>query len=470
MSTVSSLNRQNRVYTAQVTTPASDGTSTVLYASVGNFPNVATIKSVKATLSTGTLTNPTVTILNNGAAYKVAPTALFTTTNARVATTTALPSTAAIIYANGAAGVGATLTRGENGALGTIDGVTLSVNDRILVKNQASALQNGIYLVTDLGSGGTPYILTRVTDADTATTEMRYGLATTITTGTINGGRKFFMSNTAAITMGTTALTFVEYTALADSFVEGSGTGTASGQSATVTFTSPGINWQDALHSNCLNLSVSMAGSIPTGATFTLDIEYVPLQEFAVPGSESTGIRGDSTWRVLRQPNSGNATDISAELKQNGNPYGLGADNNSLAVAVLTATTDKIVIGSAQRFSRILVHPHASYYQAAGKTLTAEYWNGSAWTALPQVLDNTSDLQSTASTFSYAGTISFNAPGDWTPIKFATDPMTVYETDILAGNTYPIGMFYHPYRYFIRLTIGNTPTTPLRVVKILPLA
>lgn len=84
----------------------------------------------------------------------------------RVATTTTLPGSP--VYANGAAGVGATLTRGSNGTLGTIDGISsFTIGDRILVKNQASQLQNGVYEVTTVGSVSVPYELTRTVDADT---------------------------------------------------------------------------------------------------------------------------------------------------------------------------------------------------------------------------------------------------------------------------------------------------------------
>jgi len=126
-----------------------------------------------------------------------------------------LPSTAAIIYNNGAG----TLTRGENGALGSIDGVTLGVNDRLLVKDQSNAVQNGLYSVTSVGSGGTPYILTRTTDADVANTEMKYGLYTSVTSGTVNGGKNYFMNTTGSITMGTSLLSFAEFTpAIVDEF------------------------------------------------------------------------------------------------------------------------------------------------------------------------------------------------------------------------------------------------------------
>lgn len=148
-----------------------------------------------------------------------APATLHPTTACVVATAQALPSTSAIVYNNGASGVGATLTRGENGLLGAIDGVTLSVNDRLLVKDQANAIQNGLYKVTNIGNGGAPYVLTRVTDADQAATEMRYGLYTTITSGTTNGTKNYFMKTADVIVMGTSLLSFAEFTpAIVDEF------------------------------------------------------------------------------------------------------------------------------------------------------------------------------------------------------------------------------------------------------------
>ena len=166
-----------------------------------------------------------------------------------------------------------------------------------------------------------PFVLTRAADADLADTEMRYGLATTVSEGTLNTGKKFFMNLAGAINLASSLLNFVEYTSLADSFVEGSATGTASGQAATATFTAPGVNWQDNLRSGCLNLAVSMVGAIPSGGKFTLDVEYVPLQDFSIASNDSTGIKADKTWQILRQPSSGDATNITNEVQQNLNPY-----------------------------------------------------------------------------------------------------------------------------------------------------
>jgi hypothetical protein len=70
-------------------------------------------------------------------------------------------------YANGTAGVGATLTNSGTQAAFQVDGYTGAiVGTRILVKNQTTATQNGIYTVTTVGSGSVNWVLTRATDAD----------------------------------------------------------------------------------------------------------------------------------------------------------------------------------------------------------------------------------------------------------------------------------------------------------------
>lgn len=144
----------------------------------------------------------------------------------RVATTAALP---AVTYDNGVLGVGATLTADANGALPSQDGVALSAGQRILVKNQAAALQNGIYVVTDLGSAGTPFILTRATDASIgggdATTEpaeeqVTQGMYAPVAEGTVNGSLGFLMTTIDPISLGTSALNFSQ---MGETIVAGQG-------------------------------------------------------------------------------------------------------------------------------------------------------------------------------------------------------------------------------------------------------
>lgn len=113
-------------------------------------------------------------------------------------------------YSNGASGVGATLTAGSNAAI-VVDGVSPVLNDRILVKDQAAGLQNGIYTVTTVGSGAAAWVLTRATDIDTAASgEIALGAFASTLGGTVNIGRVYQLGapTPASITVGTTALTF----------------------------------------------------------------------------------------------------------------------------------------------------------------------------------------------------------------------------------------------------------------------
>jgi hypothetical protein len=81
--------------------------------------------------------------------------------------TTALPHSP--VYYNGSSGVGSYLEAGSYGAL-TVDSVTMTTEMSVLVTNftGAHAYQNGLYSVTNPGSSGAPYVLTRRTDANTA--------------------------------------------------------------------------------------------------------------------------------------------------------------------------------------------------------------------------------------------------------------------------------------------------------------
>lgn len=93
----------------------------------------------------------------------------------------------------------------ENGD--TLDGVTLATGDRILVKNQSTGSQNGIYVVA---ASGAP---TRSTDCDTAA-ELTSNFAVFVEEGTANADQGYVLTNDGAITVGTTALSFTQFTGL----------------------------------------------------------------------------------------------------------------------------------------------------------------------------------------------------------------------------------------------------------------
>ena len=87
-----------------------------------------------------------------------------------------------------------------------IDGVTLAVNDRVLVKDQSTASQNGIYVVTTVGTGANG-TWTRSADFDT-TNEAVTGATFWVNEGTIAADTAFTLITNAPITLNTTGLTF----------------------------------------------------------------------------------------------------------------------------------------------------------------------------------------------------------------------------------------------------------------------
>ncbi len=219
------------------------------------------VRATSPTLTTAILGSSTATTqspLDNST--KVATTAYVdtaVTTNApkaacMFATATTL---AACTYANGASGVGATLTKNTNGAL-SIDGNTPSVADRVLIKNQASTLENGIYTVTDVGDGSNPFVITRATDFDQAA-DINVGQSTFITAGTANTSTTWAVNSASTPTMGTDPITF------AQTGGPGSVTG---GNGITVTGSSVAINTAVTVD---LNTSQTLTNTTLTSAALT---------------------------------------------------------------------------------------------------------------------------------------------------------------------------------------------------------
>ena len=85
-----------------------------------------------------------------------------------------------------------------------VDGVTLATNDRILLKNQTTGSQNGIYTVN---ASGAP---TRATDYD-ASSEVTGGAFVFVEEGTTNADSGWILTNNGAVTVGTTALTYAQF-------------------------------------------------------------------------------------------------------------------------------------------------------------------------------------------------------------------------------------------------------------------
>ena len=103
-------------------------------------------------------------------------------------------TTAAVLLASG-------LEAGD-----VIDGITLAEGDRVLVKNQGTPSENGIYVAVASGAGAA----SRADDANTSA-KVTTGMFTFVSEGTVNGDNGFVLTTNDAITLGTTGLDFVQF-------------------------------------------------------------------------------------------------------------------------------------------------------------------------------------------------------------------------------------------------------------------
>jgi len=140
----------------------------------------------------------------------------------KLASAAALPNSPT--YSNGTSGVGATLTADSNVRL-VVDGVNATTGDRVLVQDQASAVQNGIYDVTNQGAAGSAaWVLTRSDDLDGSPTgQIKAGDSAYITAGSTNNGQGFVVTSTSdPHVVGTNNITFTQFTGT-QAFTAGTG-------------------------------------------------------------------------------------------------------------------------------------------------------------------------------------------------------------------------------------------------------
>ena len=257
---------------------------------------------------------------------------LDTKPSCRVATTANLSAN----YANGTAGVGATLTATGNGAI-SIDGVSPTTNDRILVKDQSTAAQNGIYVVTTVGDGSSAFVLTRATPEDQPA-ELTGGSFVFVEEGTANGDNGYVFTHTGAPTFGTTALDVTQFSGAGQITAGAALTKSGNQMDVAVDNSSVEVN-ADALRVKALGITNSMlAGSID-GAKIE---NFTFTDEGSTQGAVQIGnpmefLAGEG----LNTTASGNSLTIAGELASNSN-IGVAkfhSDNFQVASGDVTITT-----------------------------------------------------------------------------------------------------------------------------------
>lgn len=221
-----------------------------------------------------------------------------------------------VTYSNGSSGVGATLTLSV--ALTTLDGYSLQNGNRIIVKNEATTANNGVYT---WATGGT--VLTRATDADTP--------------AELNGGDFFFVQNgtsydntgwvivDAVTTIGTTPVVFAQFS--------GAGTYTAS-------------NGVQLVGSNFSGVAVANGGLTVGSSGFEIDTAIV-VRKYAVSIGDGTNTSYTVTHNL-------GTKDVTVALYDNSSPYA-----EVVADIQHTSTTAITVVFSAAPTSnqyRVVVH------------------------------------------------------------------------------------------------------------------
>ena len=246
----------------------------------------------------------------------------------RVQTTANLSAT----YNNGSSGVGATLTNSGTQAAISIDNVTLSSADRVLVSEQTNAAHNGVYTVTNVGSASTNWVLTRATDADSYGPSdpdaLGEGDAFFVKEGDTNAGHLDVMTTSGTITFGTTNIVFSE---VAETTVYSAGNG------LTLTGTTFAVGAGTGVTVNANDIAIGQ--SVGTGDTVT----------FATVNANLTGnVTGNLTGNVTGNADTATAWATGRSLTLSGDVTGTatGIDGSGNIAVTTTIAADSVALGT----------------------------------------------------------------------------------------------------------------------------
>ena len=255
----------------------------------------------------------------------------------KAATTSNLSATytAGTSDASGGLGIGAILTASANGAI-SIDSYSASANDRILVKNQTTQTENGVYKVTTVGDGGTAWVLTRAEDANNSPAgELNQGDFVFVLNGTVNTNMGFVMTAvgtstnpTGAIKIGTDNVTYTQFTG-----------------AAAITATAPLQKSGNTLSIDAA--SGSNAGSMSSAHYTKLETLYMPIS-FHIAGTLAAGVKQPrfispiACTLVNARAYAGGGSGVTYRLVKNGSTNG----NTSATVGAAVVTTSLSTVTS----------------------------------------------------------------------------------------------------------------------------
>ena len=292
------------------------------------------------------------------------------------------PSNLNATYNNGSSGVGATLTNAGSNAAIQLDGVNLSLNDRVLVANQTNQAHNGVYKVTTVGDGSTAWVLTRTTDTDSFAPSdpdaFGKGDAFFIKEGDTNAGHLDVLSTSGTIIFGTTNIIFSE---VAETTVYSAGTG------LTLTGTTFSADQAIAATATPTFAGLTINGSI--SVTGNVDGRDVSADGTKLDGIEA-GATADQTAAEIRtlveNASDSNVFTDNDHTKLNGIETGATADQTDAEIrAAVEAASDSNVFTDADHTKLNGIEANATADQTDAEIKTA-YENNSDTNAFTDAL------------------------------------------------------------------------------------
>lgn len=273
------------------------------------------------------------------------------------------------------------ITETSNGALPAIDGVTLIVGDRLLLKDGAAAADNGIYTVTAVGSAGAVFVLTRATDSDTSA-EVNTGQFFFVEEGTVNGDTGFVLTTDNPITLNTTGLTYVKFASVAVNFATPAivhGTTAAAGSASTLIRSDATI--------------VTFDATLPTVAQPSTT---------SLAGAAAVAARRDHTHGITRaNPSASRPADTVAA----GSSSSMNSADHMHSRE--TWSWQEIPSGTIDGSNKTFTLAHTPYFGAGGRILLT--WNGLVMTP---GTSGSSDYQLSGTTITIDSSVSAPVAGD----------------------------------------------------------
>jgi hypothetical protein len=244
-------------------------------------------------------------------------------------------------YDNGTDGVGATLTNAGTQAALVIDGVTMVVADRVLIYEQADATENGVYVVTNIGSDSTNWVLTRSDDTNTygvdSPESLSEGSTFFVQSGNTGAGETYTCNTVGTIVFGTTDITFAQ---ISSAQIYAAGTGL---NLSNLTFSIANTAVTAAQYGNdgaVGQFTVNAQGQLTNAANVSINASSISVGTLANGRTTAASANGASTI-VLRDSNGDFTANTITATTSNATTFN-GTTGNFSNVVGATLTSAKL--------------------------------------------------------------------------------------------------------------------------------